>query len=309
MLPQSRLAASHCDRVSANALRLRHFATSIAILNYPTDLYTHVISGRVSVHRQDISHLQRHAVVLEDGTVLESPAGLVANANWAWAPNVSILPTSLHGPMGIASTEYTDENERYWAALDERADKAVLEKLPDLRDGPQPPHGSPAVTLAPTEHALSLPEGHPERPKHCSAWHLYRFTAPPSDAAARDPSIAFTGFTTTLLGLVRDEIVGLWIYAYFNGKLSRVDADPAYDAALKMQYLRRRFPYGMGQKYPDFVFEQNSWHDVLLQDLGLDGRRKGGWWPRRWFRNAFTPYLPGDYAGITQEWLARQGRE
>lgn len=81
--------------------------------------------------------------------------------------------------------------------------------------------------------------------------------------------------------------------------------DYHYTAALTQRYCALRFPYGFGHRFPDFVFEQIPFFDVLLTDLGLKTRRKSSWW-----REIFEPYGQGDYRRVAEEWCeGRMGRE
>lgn len=279
------------------------YATSLAILNYPTDFYDFIVSGQVNVYREDISHLSHHTVNLADGTTLDSSAGLVAGANWSWKPNIDFLPTSIHSDLGISSTEYTSDQQDFWADLDRRAQEEILEAIPRLKTAP---HRDDIKVADP--NALTTSNGVSRTSSADAArlqpFRLFRFLAPPGLTAQGDRSIAFAGFTTNLLGHIRNEIAGLWIYAYMNNKLS-ADIYPGvgqpdyhYNAALTNRYCKLRFPYGFGSRFPDFVFEQIPWFDVLLRDLGLEARRKGPWW-REWF----VPYGQSDYRGLTAEWL------
>ncbi|KAK3069208.1 hypothetical protein LTS18_000393, partial [Coniosporium uncinatum] len=64
-----------------------------------------------------------------------------------------------------------------------------------------------------------------------------------------------------------------------------------------------RYPLGFGARFPDLWFDGLAYVDVLLRDLGLGVRRKGGW-----VQECFRPYGPGDYAGLVDEWRGVQRR-
>ena len=69
----------------------------------------------------------------------------------------------------------------------------------------------------------------------------------------------------------------------------------------------RRYTYGFGKRFVDFVWDAVPWNDVLLKDLGLEGRRKkGSWFGVRWWREMFEPYTVADYRGLGREWLEKQ---
>lgn len=68
---------------------------------------------------------------------------------------------------------------------------------------------------------------------------------------------------------------------------------------------------GYGDTAPDLVFDSLSYFDVLMGDLGLDGRRLGGngegkgtcgWWWREWF----GCYGPQNYKGLVREWVEKE---
>lgn len=140
---------------------------------------------------------------------------------------------------------------------------------------------------------------------------------------------------------VRNDLAGIWAYAYMNGMLesqTRLSikhievsmeekpkkANPngipretamndheaekeseniLYETALFNRFSLWRAPYGFGARYPDFGFDNIPFFDLLLRDLGLNPWRKGGW-----IREIFGgPYLPKDYRGVVDEWKSRKG--
>jgi hypothetical protein len=85
----------------------------------------------------------------------------------------------------------------------------------------------------------------------------------------------------------------------------------ARSTLLHTQWGVWRHPTGYGGSVPDFAFDSIPYTDVLLGDLGLKVRRKGGddggW--LSWFREISEPYGPEDYIGLVGEWSeARQAR-
>lgn len=279
------------------------YATSLAILNYKTPIHDFVTSGQVKIYREDLTHLTPKTVHLSDGTALPSPGGFVAATHWQWAPNLTFRPSATHSDLGIPSTSYTPEQKAFWQALDEDADKEIFKKLPMLTSAPQKGHNlknlnepKAVESSAEADSLAKLNETGPFR--------LYRFIAPPGLTAQGDRSIVFAGYTAILLGRIRDEVAGVWMYAYLNNKLD-IDVDKVHwEAALHNRWSKRRCPYGFGARFPDFVFEQIPYFDLLLQDLGLPVRRKGGL-----IREIFESYGPEDYRGIAEEWLAKQKSE
>lgn len=274
-------------------------ATNVAILNYPTNIHDFVTSGRVRLHRQDISHLSHHAVHLSDSTTLPSDA-FIASTGWLFAPNLALNPQTLHSQLGIPSTTYTKTQQAFWTSLETKADLEIYSRFPTLQRAPYPPRHqdslakNPLDTPPPTNQSKTL-----------QPYRLYRGLAPPGLTAKGDRSIAFQGFSANIRGHIRNEISGLWIYAYMTNKLTidpqRDVDDVCWEAALFSRFCYRRYPYGFGARFPDFVFDAVPFNDLLLRDLGLSGLRKGSL-----LREAFEPYGQGDYRGVTAEWLDKR---
>jgi hypothetical protein len=137
-------------------------------------------------------------------------------------------------------------------------------------------------------------------------WRLYRGIAPPGQTAAGDRSLVFLGMFSNVANTIRLEIQCLWALAYFNRKLPSVDTDVSEkkifeETALFQRYVQHRAPYGHGPFYPDLVFDQVPYWDILLHDLGLPTARKANA-----FRELFEPYARGDYEGLVQEWIQKK---
>jgi hypothetical protein len=58
-----------------------------------------------------------------------------------------------------------------------------------------------------------------------------------------------------------------------------------------------------GSRAPTFIFDAVPYLDMLLRDLGLQTRRKGGV-----LAELFSPYGPEDYRGVNEEWAAAEAR-
>lgn len=61
---------------------------------------------------------------------------------------------------------------------------------------------------------------------------------------------------------------------------------------------------GYGRTAPDVVFDTLPYFDVLLRDLGLEARRKGGG-----VREVVSSYGPEDWRGLVGEWVEKERRE
>ncbi|KAK4960228.1 hypothetical protein LTR10_003121 [Elasticomyces elasticus] len=264
-------------------------ATTFAILNYPTDVLQYVRDGQVKVYRENISRLSDHAVHLQDGTVLASDA-FIASTGWLFGPAVDFTDKSTHAELGIPSLDYTEDDKLFWAKLDAKADAEIFRMFPKLATLPYPPDEDDASVVR----------------NEYQPWRLYRSLISPGLATKGDRSLAFAGFSANITGHIRNEISGLWIYAYMNDRLTidpcRDIDDVYWDVAMLQRFCLRRYPYGFGKRFQDFFFDAVPWNDVLLKDLGLSGKRKDG----SWYRECFEPYKMDDYRGITAEWLAKQ---
>lgn len=305
------------------------FGTSLAILNYETPIHDFIRNGQVQIYREDVTHLSEHTINLADGTRLTSPGGLITATNWQWAPNIDIRPAHLHAELGIPSASYTAVQKKFWNKLDAEADKAILQRFPILNEAPKPLAAAPAtppttttttatitvngdtkkagITTTTTEITPPDTDSYLTSKKpRMEPFRLYRFLAPPGLTATGDRSLVFQGYVANLLNQVRNEVTGLWAYAYLNNALAADDddalsTDPTRvyrETALQTRFCRLRYPFGYGDRFPDFVWEQLPYFDLLLTDLGLQCRRKGGWW-KEWT----SPYRQADYRGVTKEWL------
>ncbi|KAK5693877.1 hypothetical protein LTR17_024943 [Elasticomyces elasticus] len=273
-------------------------ATTFAILNYPTDILDFVRSGQVTVHRENVSHLADHTVHFDNGTKLESDA-FVASTGWLFGPAVNFTDKSSHSKLGIPSLDYTKEEKAFWADLDTKADVEIFRKFPKLAELTYPPCVDQDMKEDPLDEVDATLVRREYQP-----WRLYRSLVPPGLAAKGDRSLAFAGFSANITGHIRNEISGLWIYAYMNDLLTidpcRDVDDVHWDVAMLQRFCMRRHPYGFGRRFQDFFFGEIPWNDVLLKDLGLSGKRKDG----SWWGECFKPYKMDDYRGITAEWLS-----
>ena len=296
------------------------YGTSLAILNYPKDIYGLVRDGHVEVIRKDIDSLEADNIVrFEDGTSVQTDAFL-ASLGWKWRSNIEFRPKDMHADLGLPSTEYTDTQKDMWDKLDARADVEILERFPKLAS-------------APTKDRQSLIEQEKGSLRQAfTPWRLFRGIAPPS-LPSRD--IVFLGVMVNLQGAVRTEVSSLWAYAYMMGKLGPVKSmskpsqelrleqtgtdekgaavqrlgtaeDIRYDTALFQRFGKWKTPYGFGARHADVVFEGIPYFDMLLQDLGLRSWRKGWGWLGEVFGGS---YGQADYRGLVEEWKENRKRE
>lgn len=106
------------------------------------------------------------------------------------------------------------------------------------------------------------------------------------------------------------QIKALCATAFFLRKLEYLDAPNLdiesikYDAIFDNVYRNIRQPKetgGLGDKYPDRVFDGLPYIYVLLQDLGLKVKSK-----KSFLKEMFEPYQWSEYRGLVQEWKGHE---
>lgn len=300
------------------------YGVSLAILNYPKDIYEFVRNGQVEVIRKDIRSLEAEKTIrFDDGTSVKTDA-FVASLGWKWTPTIEFRPKDLHAELGVPSTEYSKTQKELWDKLDAQADVEIFERFPKLATGPKMDQESLVEQERGTLRQSFTP------------WRLWRGMVPPS-LPIQD--IVFLGVVAQLHSAVRSEISSIWAYAYMNNMLVSVKsiskpsqqlrleqtvadengiaidqigtADDVmsrikYDTALLQRWGKWKTPYGFGARHPDVVFEGIAYFDMLLQDLGLRSWRKGWGWLGEVFGGS---YGPADYKGLVEEWRESRKRD
>ncbi|KAE8327859.1 hypothetical protein BDV39DRAFT_174951 [Aspergillus sergii] len=263
--------------------------TAVSISNFPGDIFRLIRRGLVKVHIADVERLEPYRVVLSnDGGTLDTRA-LILCTGWKVSPGIRFLPDGIEQQMGFP-----------WAAdpIDQelvgQARKDIYTRLPMLHTGPERRiyHAKHAEGQAHTNETVLHP------------FRLARFIVPPG--LWDDHSIAFLGTVTTFNTSIVTEVQALWALVYLNhgSELHHHHQDKASivsETALHTEFCALRSPAGHGVRTADFVLEVMPYFDLLLGDLGLRTARKGSWW-----ENLFVPHLPRDYAGLVEEWKARQ---
>ena len=303
---------------------------SFSILNYDTDFFELIRNGTVKVHIADISHLSPHKVHLadENKTVLDSDAFLCVSG-WKHIPPLKFLPEGIEKELGLPHLppkEPSPDDLASQSALFDRADKEILSRFPRLRDVPVfnknyvPLSEQKAFSDGNADHdsddtAVEITPTTPLTPML-----LYRFMTPPQPRFLRAKDIAFSGYSMNFSNSTTAHIEGLWISAFFDGRLARDPSaavadgkdvtgefrptveDLQYRTVLHNRTGKWRYPSDYGEKYPDFIFDAVPYMDMLLADMGLEVHRKKGW-----FSEMTAPYGPEDYIDINDEWNRKFG--
>ena len=270
------------------------YGTHSGVYNYDPDLFDFIRKGTVQIHREDVLRLSSHSVHLANGRILNADA-LVTATGFTIKPSYSFSPSTLHSDLGVPTTEYTQAQRDFWSHLNHKAELTIVSKYPRLLLGP---FKSPSSNVIQPYNPGVDPE------LQHTPFRLYRAIAPPGLTVQEDRSLVFIGMFSNISNFIRLELQCMWAYAYLSGQLP-IDASTVFDeTALFSRWARYRSPYGHGRFFPDLVFDQVPYFDVLMQDLGLPYWRK-----KNWFRELFSPYGPEDYKGVIQEWKLAQDRK
>ncbi|EKG17243.1 Pancreatic hormone-like protein [Macrophomina phaseolina MS6] len=254
--------------------------SGLSILNFPTDFFEFVRNGTIRVHLADITHLSEKTIHLSTGEGIKADA-LFCATGWKSRPPIKFFPPESIAELGLPY--YAPQPD----TLAQEADAIILERFPRLKDQPN------VVKSERRESADEMPN---------QPFRLYRFIAPPSTLQKRN--IAFAGMITCISTSICAQAQGLWISAYFDGKLDRLPSQEKVqrETMLHTQFGKWRYPCGYGARLPDFVFDAVPYVDMLLRDVGLEGHRK-----KSKFADITEPYGPEDYKGLPSEWAHKHG--
>ncbi|KAL2068201.1 hypothetical protein VTL71DRAFT_16299 [Oculimacula yallundae] len=255
--------------------------TSCSILNYEKDFYQFVRTGLIEVHVADVEQLAADAVVLSTGERLRVDAVACATS-WKVRPAINFLPAGSEAKLGLPHYDSNPDREERFAT----ADAQIFKAFPKLLQ-------QPIVNT----HLAKLPTAkeEPFDPTRCNVpYLLYRFMVPP--AYLHERSIAFLGVPTCFAQGIMSTANALWITAYFNGQIEVPALEEAVaETALHARHARWRNPAGYGASFPDWIFDTMPFLDMVFGDLGMSSWIKTGFW-----KDAFTPYYPRDFAGIVE---------
>ncbi|CAI6038726.1 unnamed protein product [Clonostachys chloroleuca] len=254
--------------------------TSLSMLNYPTDFFEHVRNGQVKVHHAEITHLTPGTVHLSSGEAIPTDA-LHCSTGWKHQPPINVSPASLAKDLGLPHA-FTETSPLACAA-----DEEIFRHFPALKDQPDVFPKNKSKRHRPVSEEVSL-----------SPYRLFRFMVPPKYIHQRNFAVA--GAMLSFGQPISAQTQGLWITSYLDGTLRVPESleEVEYSAELFMRYSHWRTPAGCGRRHGDMIFESMPYWDLLLQDLGVQYKRKSSW-----LQEIFMPYGVSDYKGLVTEWI------
>ncbi|KAK7222831.1 hypothetical protein V2G26_010834 [Clonostachys chloroleuca] len=259
--------------------------TSLSMLNYPTDFFEHVRNGQVKVHHAEITHLTPGTVHLSSGEAIPTDA-LHCSTGWKHQPPINVSPASLAKDLGLPHA-FTEASPLACAA-----DEEIFRRFPALKDQPDVFPKNKSKRHRPVSEEVSL-----------SPYRLFRFMVPPKYIHQRNFAVA--GAMLSFGQPISAQTQGLWITSYLDGTLRVPESleEVEYSAELFMRYSHWRTPAGCGKRHGDMIFESMPYWDLLLQDLGVQYKRKSSW-----LQEIFMPYGVSDYKGLVTEWITLKKR-
>ncbi|KAK5653414.1 hypothetical protein OQA88_8899 [Cercophora sp. LCS_1] len=262
------------------------YGTSSGVFNYPVPISSFLKTSQVRVHRADITHISPHTLHLssKSGPTSLPIDAIIACTGYSPLPPIA-FPSALHFPLGIPTTSLTPSQAKFWSIISASVDLTMSKSFPCLFFGP-----------------TSKAHQRADSPNQHTPWRLYRGIAPPGLTADGDHSLVFLNMASGTANTPRIEIQCLWAVAYLKGEMEIDETRVWQDTALLQRFAELRAPYGHGRWYIDFVADQVPYWDLLVGDLGLETRRKGGW------RELFAAYGGADYRGLVGEWLAKRSK-
>ncbi|KAF2008204.1 FAD/NAD(P)-binding domain-containing protein [Amniculicola lignicola CBS 123094] len=270
---------------------------ALSILNYPTNFFDLVKEGRIKVVIGEVDHLGDEKEVWLKSGVTGKVDAIVCATGWEHGSSLKFKPEGLERQLGLPTNDDTMPPED--TALINEVETSIYERYPYLkeRDSSRMYHPDPDL-----RHAQTINQDVNQQP-----FRLWRFLVPPSDLQRR--SIGFSGALMTLGNAPCAYIQSLWLTAYLDGTLTLPKASPEqfkHDAYVDTQYCALRNTMGYGAKFPDLVFDSLPYFDVLMRDLGFEGKRKGSFLGlRNWLGECFRSYGPADYRGLVEMWKKR----
>lgn len=278
--------------------------SSLSIHNYETEWFDLVRSGRINVHHAEIASLNGALVHLTDGDDVEADI-IVCCTGWKNESTIKFGPPAIALELGLPGcSPGVHKIELVDAPLIERAFKQVVQQCPELLVKPLRSHRQPAVCQANCS-GKEVKRNLDPSPRVARGFHLYRYIVSPSERMLNLRNLAFIGMHQSVHTTMIAQAQALWATAFFDGRVPSLSAKGdeclRYETYCVSEYQRLRRPKkgaGAGGQYLDVVFDMLPYVDSLLEDIGVQTKRKGAWW-----QEVFQPYTLRDYRGIVREWM------
>jgi hypothetical protein len=268
---------------------------SLGVHNYETNWFELVKQGRISVQIAEVTSLSGSKVSLSNGQVILADT-VVCCTGWKMVPTIKFLPDGVGGSLDLPGA-CSSEMDMLFRGMYEK----VFRLAPALLTGPKrslPPDSAPIVSERLRERSLP--------------YRLHRFMVPCQEQFLDHRNIAFIGAHLALNAITVAQAQALWIVAFFENQVGHLDSSTINhkqvreETMLQAMYCRHRHPPeggGAGERCPDLIFDGLLYTDSLMRDIGLRSFRKRGIW-----QELFRRYTPGDYATISDEYLARRDK-
>lgn len=237
--------------------------------------FWHAIAMNVQVIHEDVDGLEKGLIRLKDG--LEIPAdAILCGTGWVSSLNFfdhdQLAKFGLPQPIGT----YPAEEAAMWRALEQDADRVVLDRFPILANAPK--HYREPVTHTP--------------------YRLYNSIAPLQD----DP-IVFAGHVMIASYFHLAECQAIWATAYLDGNIKLPPLEERRKTvALFVAWCRRRY-LSNGDRGHWLAFEQRTYTDRLFDQLGLSSHR------RFWLWDSFVPISKKDLPRLRAEYINEYGQD
>jgi len=276
---------------------------SLSIHNYETDWWELAKNGQIVVHHADVTDLTETTARLSDGQELEVDT-IVCCTGWKSVPSIKFGPPEIVPKIGLPQYGKVKlEGLQSEAELISKARKEILKQRPELRSKPIRRTPKEPVIVEKTNETIQCESCQMPAKQELSPYRLYRFVVPPSETFLQNRNLAFIGMHLSIHALILAQVQALWITSFFLQKLP-LPLNPStvlYETYLHTEYAWMRRPHetgGSGDRFPDLLFDSLGYVDLLLGQMGMERRRKGGGW-----REVKEPYGLRDYRDLVNEWM------
>ena len=261
---------------------------SLGVHNYTESWFDLARQGNVNVHIGNIDSLSENTVNLSNGSI-DNVDVLACCTGWKAEPPIKFMPAEVLNTMGIPGSPPLSPE------LSGRARQYVLQERRLLEAGP----------ARQSVEKLETPDNS-TKSGQLGPYRLYRYVVPAHSEFMVDRNIAFLGMHLSVHAIMVAQVQALWITAFFEDKIPHLQSgnirqdEIELDTARHVEYQKLRRPRGAGGHgagFPDLVFDSVPYIDSLMDDLGLNRRRKTGI-----LAEIFKPYRLVDYRDLVQEW-------